>query len=363
MIQNIDTLIASIDILEYDKTFKGLLCELARKKEEAKSQVKDNSFETVQINIRGMFFEVFPNGSRHHAYILHNDMYELKFANYRSTNEDSYPVYVKIKSACLWEHGYKRAWQIISELIGSIGQIITNKVTRIDLCCHTDKFNFKMSDIDNFVGRYRSDIVYRSDRNVSGFSFGTGASKTVMCRIYNKTLEVKQKNSKLWFFDIWKKQGLNIDNVWNIEFELGRKFFKQCNMETVENVFEHISSIWKYCTCEWLRYIDDSSSRKTRCNNDRVWSELQNVFNAKDSRSLVRKTERLNRDAEKLVPSIIGYITSYLSKKNIDRLDCKKLDIEDCMEDILSRGLQYLRDIKQKTFDEEVNRKSALLAV
>lgn len=361
MIPNIDTLIASVDVKEYENEFGNILLLLAEKKLEAKSRMQDNTFETVQANIFGMTWEVYPNGARHHAYILHNDKYELKFANFRSKSKDTYPIYIKIKSACLWEMGYVQAWQNIISRINSVSKVTANKISRSDLCCHTDKISLVVSDIDNFVGKYRSDMLYRCDREITGFSFGTGAAKTIMCRIYNKTKEVKQKKSKLWFFDIWRKQGLNVENVWNVEFELGRKFFKQCDIETVEDMFNKVCELWQYCSNDWLRLTYGDATRNTRSEISPVWEEIQKAFCSSVSKSLVRKTVRLNRDAEKLVPSIIGYLTSYFSKKNVDRQEDKKLDIDECIEDILSRGLQYLYKVKQSTFNAEVEKKTALL--
>ncbi|WDV44505.1 hypothetical protein PV797_13390 [Clostridiaceae bacterium M8S5] len=361
MITNIDTLIATLDILDYDNAFKGLIMDLSIKKMEAKSLVKNNSFETVTTKIANMEFEVYPNGSRHHAFILHNDCYEVKIANFRSKSLDTYPVHIKIKSACLWEKGYIKAWEDICEIISTQGQITANKVSRVDLCCHTDKFKFTTGDIEKFVGKYRSDAIYRSDRALSGFVFGTGKSQTIMARIYNKSLEIKQKNNKLWFRDIWNKFNMDIENVWNVEFELCRKFFKQCGFETVEHVFDNLKSLWHYCTNEWLRFTEGDTTRNTRSNLDHVWSELQKAFSKTRTNGLIRKYKRMSRDAEKLVPSVIGYVTSYCSKKNFNRNDSKKLDIVDCIEDIVSRGLDYLCKVKRKTFDEEVNRKSALL--
>ena len=164
-----------------------------------------------------MTFEVLPNGSRHHAYILHNDLYEIKLAMYRSSSGDSYPIFIKIKSVCLWSKGYIKAWEEIKTFIEkSIGEILDNKVSRIDICCHTDELDLISSDIDNFSGKFRSDEIYRSDRRLSGFTFRSGKNKKAFCRIYNKTLEIEQKRQKTWFYAIWKNHNMKNSDVWNV---------------------------------------------------------------------------------------------------------------------------------------------------
>lgn len=354
-IPNIDTLIVTIDIKNYDKAAYGLLRKLEMLKAKAKLLVKESSIEIVQIGLGNMIFQVFPNGSRHHAYILHNDLYEIKLAQYRSNAGDSYPVFLKIKSACLWNMGFFKAWETALKLINdNIGEIIANKISRMDLCCHTDEISFKEEDINTFSGRFRSDEIYRSDRKLSGFTFGSGANKKVSCRIYDKTLEIKQKRQKTWFYDIWKREGMETVKVWNIEFQIERKFFKEYDIETVEQAFEYISTIWNYCTTEWIVKKDLVYSRIKRCPTNKDWKNVQKVFSRIDSKSLIKRKEQLDKDAEILIPALIGYLTTFSARKEMD-------DLGDSMIYVINKGIEYLQQKKKSNYEKEVKKKIALL--
>lgn len=354
-IPNIDTLIATIDIKDYDKSAYKLLKRLELLKDKAKSLVKECSIEIVPIRLGNMTFQVYPNGSRHHAYILHNDLYEIKLAQYRSNAGDSYPVFLKIKSACLWNMGFINAWDTALKLINdNIGEIKANKISRMDLCCHTDEINFKESDINTFSGKFRSDEIYRSDRKLSGFTFGSGANKKVFCRIYDKTLEIKQKRQKLWFFDIWKREGINTNRIWNIEFQVERKFFKEHDIETVEQAFERIRPIWEYCTKAWIVKKELTNTRMENCPVNEMWRQIQEAFSRLESEPLIEREKQLKRDAEVLIPAIMGYLTTYSARKEIK-------DLGDSIIAVINSGIQYLERLKKSSFDREVDKKMALL--
>lgn len=354
-IPNIDTLIATIDIVDYDTKANALLITLEELKEQAKSKLKENMTSKVQFRIGNMTFEVLPNGSRHHAYILHNDLYEIKLARYRSSSGDSYPIFIKIKSACLWAKGYSKAWNDIKNFISKyIGEIVSNKISRMDICCHTDELNLRASDIDKFSGKFRSDEIYRSDRKLSGFTFGSGKNKSIFCRIYNKTLEVNQKRQKTWFFDIWENQKMDTENVWNVEFQIGRKFFKEHEIETVEQALEHLKSMWEYCTVLWITMREPTNKRKDRCEINETWVKLQDAFIDFEGEELISRDKQLERDSEVLIPSIMGYLTTYSARSNIKNLG-------DSLMNVVNKGLAYLESAKDSSYDLEVQKKLDLM--
>ena len=107
----IDTLIAFVDIKDYEETAQDILNLLQDKKNKAKTMLIDNSSEIVTVQIDDMTFEVLSNGKRGYAYILHNELYELDFAQYRSKNKDFYPICIKVKSECLWYMNPFKAWE------------------------------------------------------------------------------------------------------------------------------------------------------------------------------------------------------------------------------------------------------------
>jgi hypothetical protein len=346
----IDTLCGSIDIKDYNNCISKYLSILEDKKNEAKAIASKCRSDKPTIIINNETFQVLPNGTKNYAYILHNSNYEVNIAQVRSSNEDFYPISIKIKSEYLWSKGHIESWNhILNWVNSSIGLIKGNKIKRLDLCCHTDEIQILENDFDTFKGRFHKDEIFRDMRIPSGMSFGSRKSNTVFCRIYDKTLEINQKNQKLWFKEIWIDKGLNPEKVWNIEFQLDRTFFKENSIESVEEAFKKLKSIWRYCTEEWIVKVDLSRTRKERCPTNSKWKVIQKAFNKFKGESLIKREKQLSSDAFALVPGTIGNITSFAALLGND-------DIETVLNRLLTDGEEYLK-YKSKSYSEVIQEK------
>jgi hypothetical protein len=189
------------------------------------------------------------------------------------------------------------------------------RLSRLDICCHTDVFSIKNEDINMFKGRYYNDNIYRYRRKISGMYFGSGSTNKIYCRIYNKSLELTQRNHKKWFYDIWKKENGDCGSVWNIEFQLKREFLKEYSLDTVEQLIDCMGSIWDYLTQKWLVKVLDDRTRIENCSIDPRWQLIQKAFDSyKRKKEFIKKELQLKREAESMVPSIMGNISTYAAK-------------------------------------------------
>ncbi len=350
----IDTLIASIDIKDYDDKAQDLLNLFQDKKNKAKAMLTDNSSEIVTIQIGDMTFEVLSNGKKGYAYILHNELYEIDFAQYRSKNKDFFPIFIKIKSQCLWSFNPFYAWEYICKWITEyIGEIIENRISRIDLCCHTDELPLSLDDVDKFKGQYYTETLYKFRRKLNAMTFGSSATEKIYCRIYDKVLEIKQRKNKTWFYEIWEKNGLDKEKVWNIEFQINREYLKDNCINKVEEAFERLKTIWEYCTCFWIIKIILDNERTARCSTNEKWTEIQKVFNEFKNKPLVRREKQINEDADAMIPSLYGTFTSFAAKKGIS-------DLRLALNVMQISGSSYLNS-KQLDFKEIVKTKQSLL--
>lgn len=350
-IPNVDTLISGIDIEDYGLETKDLLVELEDKKKEAKLVAAKNASDFVTINLGDHRFKVMPNGSAGHAYILHDEFHEIKLAQFRSTNKEFYPIQVKLKSSCLWSKGFYEAWMDLCDIINShVGRISRNKINRMDLCCHTDEILFNIEEMEKFKGKYINENIIRDNRHLTGMSFGVRKNSKIYCRIYNKSLEVNKKRNKMWFKYIWKQNGMKIDDVWNVEFELKRKFFREFNIETVEDAFESMKNIWKYCTSIWLVKVELTDKRMERCPVNPEWEGLQKSFEYFSGRPLVKREKQIEMESSILVPSATGYLTSYGAKLGI-------VDKDELMKRFITDSGEYLYRSKDSNFRNEILKK------
>lgn len=348
---NIDTLEVSFDVIDYEKMLVKYVDELEVCKELSKKHLYNNLDDREYIKINDLEFQVMASGARGYAYLLHNDLFELRLSRYRSNMKSFYPVVVKFKSQLLWEMGITSYSYIADFIRTAFNDFTETKVGRVDFALHIDGLNFKVTDIDCFVGRFRKDSLKRCDRKVETLYFGSRNTNKCLCRIYNKTREVLETRSKYWFFDIWDKSNMVITNTWNVEFELHRDFLKECKINTWDELRDNISSLWHYLTHDWIRYVDIlSASRIENCNTMEVWEYIQTGCKQFELNGYIRRELQRLRDTNKYVPSAMGYLSSLSALVGIDNVDDAIYYLKFTME-------KYLFDKKGITFEDVVQEK------
>lgn len=345
MISNIDSIFFSIDIQDYEKSNQDLLIKL----QDAKDQAKDNKLTELQISLGSKTFTILPNGARFHSYIIHNESLEIKFAKARSNSKSNYPISIRIKSLMLWEYGFIDAYVKTIEYINSIvkGNIIAEKLSRADMACHVD--NFKIDSIldlnESWRGNFRKVNHYFYNRKINGLTFGSFADKNIMARIYDKSLEIK--SNKLWFNDIWLKEGMDIENVWNIEFQLGRTYFKEYQIESVADFIKSMRAIWEYLTTKWLSYVDLIYTRVERCPLKPIWEQISKAYLNYCNIVPIKREKQLNKRAEALIPQLVGVLTSYGA--------CKyNLNLDNILTDFKKDIKEYLLEKKDNIQIEQI---------
>lgn len=289
-----------------------------------------------------------------YLYILQNNGYEIKIAQTRSKLQAFYPIQVRISSEYLWTYGLTACWSIIYNWITeTFGNIIDNKVYRIDLCCHVSDIDFITDYETSYKGHYKKTQIFTTGRTVNCLKFGSRNSKNIYCRIYNKSLEIREKNHKCWFNDIWASYDLNINNVWNIEFEIKSDFLRRFNINTIQDAYNHLCDLWEYCTKEFVIKIDPTNSKVERCPINSDWLEIQNAYADFISTGLIERDKQIQLDTKALIPNLVGCITSYSARKG-----CK--NVSNVFNSIYKDMNRYLEQ-KNTNFENEVNFKTSLL--
>lgn len=353
IIPNIDWITVSFDFSDYNESSKDIVELLKAAKEKAKEKQDGKTNDQEQITIDCITFEVYPNGSKTHAFIINNEDYKISICEFRSKKESIYPVSVIIHSKSLWSYtpivAYYRLFCLVSN---TFGEVKTNMVSRIDLCCHTDIIDFSKIDILSFRNRANKKNIYTNHNVINGFNFGT-SSGGLMCRIYDKTLEVIETNNKTWFFDIWEQNGVK-GTVWNVEFELNREFFRNYGIDTVDQAFLQIGTIWKYCTEQWIVLTDNDKTRLENCTTNEKWLKISDAFTECNQEPMIKREKQNYMDGDALVPAWAGYTTSIAAFYGIE-------DIESAIDIMIEKGKKYLWSSRQKTYSDEIAEKLNLL--
>lgn len=353
-ISNIDTLYVLIDIENYENSSAKILEFLKKEKEKAKLLLSNNSNLKHLISINDISFELLPNGSKGYAYILHNSGYEIKISQFKSGIESFSPVQIRISSEYLWSKGFIQSWNIIKIWIEeTFGKIKKNKISRVDICTHTSDIDFIEDYQSSYKGAFKKTGVTYTGNNINCLTFGSRKGKNIYCRIYNKTLEIKETKRKSWFTDIWLRNNLDIENVWNLEFELKSEFLREFNITTIEDLENRLKDIWHYCTKEWLVKVNRINTRIERCPINEKWQEIQQAYDNFLSKGIIKREKQIDMEADTLIPNIVGNITSYSARKNI-------ICIDNAFENLYKNTKEYLA-IKNTTFEKETNKKIHLL--
>lgn len=352
----IDWLSVTVDIDKYDINISSIKKELEETKIASQELASENSAEKALIELFGQSFMMYPNGSASYAYIMHNDLLELRLAKGRSSNIETYPIYVHFKSEFLWNEGPEQCWKWFKKWItNNLGDVIANKVNRVDLCCHTDE-NIEL-DLNKYKGKYSECSLHHTNRKNTGISFGSRKGGTIVARIYNKTKEIK-KSRKLWFNGIWEKENMNTENVINIEFELKRKCIRSLKVndeviDSCEALFKNLCSIWFYCTSDWLVLLKGNYKRADRAQMHPTWETIQSAFASYKGEGLVHRKTQKKCKKEVLIPSLLGYLSSYAALSGIK-------DLNTATELFAKEGTWNYK-IRGKNFNEIVDNKIKLI--
>ena len=349
-VSNIDTIYILVDIENYELSAKNILDYLQKEKEEAKLTAISNTSYKHIITINNLTFQLLTNGTKGYAYILHNNGYEVKISQYKSKIESLLPIQVRISSEYLWAFGIEKSWAIIYNwLVETFGNVEKEKVCRVDLCSHISDINLTSDWETSYKGNFKKRNMFLTNNPINAITFGSRESKNIYCRIYNKTLELQEKKHKAWFNEIWIKNNLNVKNVWNIEFEIKSGFLRNYNFHTVNDIVSHLKDIWNFCTTKFLIKINNDNAKIERCSINSDWLEIQKCYDNFNSLGLVEREKQQEYDANILIPSIMGNITSYCANKRI-------LTFEEAIENLKNDSKKYFLK-KATTFEKEIKGK------
>ena len=130
-------------------------------------------------------------------------------------------------------------------------------------------------------------------RRIATLDFGSHGSN-ISCQIYNKSAEIKA-HKKDWFLPIWEANGYDPTlTVWRVEFRIKRKFLATFDLNEAFSVLGQLELLWKYCTEEWLRYVDlgaSSDTNKSRLPSHPAWEVIQGAYTCADETAATRDAE------------------------------------------------------------------------
>ncbi|MFX4300675.1 hypothetical protein ACOJUR_00080 [Alicyclobacillus tolerans] len=323
----------------------------------------------------------------------------LEFRIYdQEQKEDSHqwPVEVIYRSTACWTIPFPELWAFTLSVLQTIGDIsiaketFLSRISRIDLAIDTDQFQWHAEDRIKFVTRAKTNAQfilqaqpdeddvdtttstlnttsYHVGEQFTGFTFGKG---NILCRIYNKWLEISQnhsyKNAKRFFADLWQEAGWDkTRDVWRIEFQLRRAALHQFKIPDTEITFahadvptgvQHIFSLLPYLLLEWITYREPNGNQnRSKWPMDTIWLHMAQTLTGYMPPS-ERKPLPPQYDATLLAKTLRGYLSAFAVASQIST----SAELLETLPALLAHTLSLSQEELYSMLDTEIRRKAAL---
>jgi len=238
---------------------------------DAKYAAQGEMFDSggTPILFRGQTFSVSPKGGPGYEYRLINDDMTLMLAELARGGSSFPEVHITFRSAYLWRHGWRGCYTRVRSWLDGWANVVGHHVSRVDLCMD---LNLPLPVVDLRVGEVVTPAKNKSEFFIqhhfkgldeTGYTFGQGKLR---CRIYDKLAEIDH-SQKMWFKDLWRKQGWNGRSpVTRVEFQARRDFLRTMQIETVEDLENQMADLWRYYTGAkgWVSLREQSPTDSNR---------------------------------------------------------------------------------------------------
>ncbi|OHE04864.1 MAG: hypothetical protein A2345_11640 [Sulfurimonas sp. RIFOXYB12_FULL_35_9] len=176
-------------------------------------------------------------------------------------------------------------------------------LTRVDLNI------FVQSDLswiskEMFVARKRSYIsIFKEIATKHQLQTLYIGKKPFLLRLYNKAEELKSSKKKDMMYEYFLNNGFDsLENVFNIEFEMHRNYFKSFKIDTVDDLLQRAELLFQDCLTA-IRLVDLStitdntidSKNKNRALTHPLWEHLSTSYKLNDFLALEAPLERIKR--------------------------------------------------------------------
>lgn len=305
----IDSLVVSMQVEWADRRTFDRLADLMAEARSDKAEVPvvlacDGGDESL-MNLQ-------PHGSGGYAWLLISNEWSIKIGDWLQPQQRP-SVVVEVRSETLWTHGPDSCVQRVRALIETAGGEVSEvRVSRVDVCADVllPADEWRESLRDQMVTRAVKMAAYHSGDKLSGFMVGRGV---VLCRLYDKALEIAEQSQKTWMYKVWGIGEVPSGHkVIRVEFEVRREVLKDAGLGDWDLLRDGLENLWAYCSQKWLRVVVEKTHHTTERLLD-WWRVVQGAFvGAMDAVPAVRLASH-EQDLRAAVGQVRGYMTSIVA--------------------------------------------------
>ena len=368
----IDTLYVAVDIRWLPRAADGdvkdaepppLFARLETAKEAAKQSGADDG-EPIEVDGPAAWGPFMANiagyGIGGYPWVLRGRDMTWKLGGWLKPNSKP-SLLIEFRAEALWRYGAKVLLVYIRRLIEHHGGRVEDvKVSRADLAADllVREGLINRQTEGHIVSRVDATGTKSYRRRVNAVEVGFGGK--LMCRIYDKPLEIRQKNNvKEWFYDVWGIEDVPPDHaVFRVEFQMRREVLKEIGVGDAETFLLEMDKVWSYCSQKWLRFVERPDMKRDRQKLLPWWSVVQRAW--ADQLHPVAPAERFKPCAAEetmLTRQILGCFTSLLALLDQDRTiaEVGEVQIEDELQRLVDYAEQY--GLSGQVAGDEVRRK------
>jgi hypothetical protein len=368
---NVDTLWYTFDAENYDGVMGDMLNPdeakrhgLSERLERGKAVAEGVTLKDyIQVKLERyenpFIFEIQAGGQAPvYGYHIRNEDMAIYFAR-RRRNDETFPIKIQINQLKLWELGVRDAYEESLDVLAKLGFIFTaSKPSRIDLCVHSDQWRWNYEDFEHFeyprnFSQDNHPTFVKLDKKTG--EFGTvyfGDRTRLQLRIYNKSKEVEDQQ-KYYFRELYDKHGMDVNGVWNHEFEVHRSYLRDFADEST-------GQMRVFDSMDWLLYEGGLSMLWTHLVNkfthdSAFWKVLQKGDPDKfiQCKNYLFRLKDIDTTEMREVAQIRGRLQKLVLKENIPKGSDMKME---AIKRFCSLCTDYEK-YKEKNFESEVYRK------
>ena len=306
---NTPNTIAGIDSLyffyETNDIYDDLFLDILNQLDEAKSRYekRDITYENKDITILIENQAFAYNGKSQGFYwFTHKDEYlTLGFKDYM-TNRGLNDIQVQFTAKGIYMLGIKFLLRYADMILDKY--ITGHKpLTRVDLNIFVES-DLSWITKDMFVARKRRyTSIFKEVASKHKLQTLYIGRKPFLLRIYDKMEELKNSKKKEMMYEYFFTNGFaSLNDVFNIEFEMHRDYFKTFKIDTVDDLLQRAELLFQDCL-QAIRLVDLSSftdntknsKNKNRALTHPLWEHLHSSYKLRDFLAIDTPLERIKR--------------------------------------------------------------------
>lgn len=230
----------------------------------------------------------------------------------------------------------------------AIGSALLNgpvawSLSRLDLFCDVQGWTLNGEHRHCFVGRATRQDLHEQSMTLTGMEFGRRTTKTVCARIYDKTLQVKDKGLD-WWPEVWGDRYDRSTQVLRVEFEIGRVGLKEFDVLTPDAGIERAGALWRSVTSSWLTYrTPTADATRARWPIAPEWVAVQDATIGQGALGIARiRAGRRQGDLRRITPALVGYLARAGALMGCDDLGSTLAAVRVVVErDEIRRGVPF----------------------